>query len=90
VTPRQNPKRQYDPEYTASKVDSYANLILLCEAHHKLIDDNEDVFSGPQLEDLKRRHEERVAKALANTDHSPWVEGPDWPGSSTAPTSLHL
>lgn len=68
---------RHDPEYPDAKVDSYANLILLCKAHHKLIDDNADVFLAQQVEDLKRRHEERVAIALGNNDDSRWVVEPE-------------
>lgn len=68
---------RHDPDYPAPEVDSYANRILLCKAHHKLIDDNADVFPAEQLDDLKRRHEDRVAKALGGRNGSPWVEGPE-------------
>jgi hypothetical protein len=56
-------------------VDSYENLILLCKVHHKLVDDNEAVFSAVDLEDKKRRHEARVSAALG-ADVEGWVDEP--------------
>ncbi|HVX20664.1 MAG TPA: hypothetical protein VHB02_04890 [Acidimicrobiales bacterium] len=55
---------RHDPSYPIDKVDGYDNLILLCKAHHKLVDDNPEVFDTDMLEQAKERHELRVAKAL--------------------------
>ncbi|MGE0308258.1 MAG: HNH endonuclease, partial [Acidimicrobiia bacterium] len=66
-----------DVQYPADKVDAYANLILLCKAHHKLIDDNADVFPADLLEEIKARHEARVRRTLNMGSESPWVTEPD-------------
>lgn len=67
---------RHDPDYT-EPIDSYANMILLCKAHHKLIDDNTEVFPADQLDQIKNRHETRVARALGRDAGSPWVVEPD-------------
>lgn len=41
-------------------VNDIANLMLLCPACHKLIDDNPEKYPVPVLEKYKRRHEERI------------------------------
>lgn len=41
-------------------VNDIANLMLLCPACHKLIDDNPEKYQIPILEGYKRRHEERI------------------------------
>lgn len=40
--------------------DKLENLMLMCPAHHKLIDDNKDDYPESLLFDMKKRHEERV------------------------------
>lgn len=67
---------RHDPGYPSDIVDSYANLILLCKAHHKLVDDNCDVFPADLLDGIKRAHEARVRRSL-NRDDSDWIEEPD-------------
>ncbi|MBL8656847.1 MAG: hypothetical protein JNJ92_05730 [Altererythrobacter sp.] len=42
----------------------YANLILLCNVHHKVVDDNEAVFTVDRLTTLKSEHEAWVEQAL--------------------------
>lgn len=41
-------------------VNDIANLMLLCPACHKLVDDNPEKYPVPVLEGYKRRHEERI------------------------------
>ena len=67
---------RHEPMHT-EPLDSYANLILLCKAHHKLVDDNAEVFPAEDLVQLKHRHETRVARLLGRVDRSPWVVEPD-------------
>ncbi len=47
----------------------YANLILLCNVHHKIIDDNEGVWPVDRLKALKEEHEVWVEQSLG-LDHS--------------------
>lgn len=41
----------------ATSIGSYENHILLCEPHHKLIDDNPDIFKVDIILRIKREHE---------------------------------
>lgn len=42
----------------------YANLILFCNVHHKIIDDNEAVWTVERLKELKISHESWVEQSL--------------------------
>lgn len=66
---------RHDPAYSAELVDAYDNLILLCKAHHKLVDDNCDVFPVELLDKIKNAHEARVRRSLSH-ENSIWVEEP--------------
>jgi hypothetical protein len=66
---------RHDTAYPPPLVDRYANLILLCKAHHKLVDDNCDVFPADLLENVKTSHEARVRRSL-NQNDSDWIEHP--------------
>lgn len=76
IRARQPGGPRYDTEYPADLVDSYKNRILLCKVHHKLVDDNEEVFPAEALEEIKRRHERRV-KRLLGRSATGWTEPPD-------------
>jgi hypothetical protein len=65
-----------DPAYPSDQLDTYDNLILLCKAHHKLVDDNADEFPAVLLDHLKAGHEARVARSLSR-DESKWVQEPE-------------
>lgn len=51
-----------DPLMSTEKRNSYANLILLCNVHHKQVDSQFNFFSVDKLLEMKRNHES-------------WVEG---------------
>lgn len=38
----------------------FSNLLLLCDAHHRLIDDDEEFYTVEKLREMKRIHEERI------------------------------
>jgi len=44
--------------------DSYENLILLCEKHHKIIDAYRDMYTIEVLKKMKEEHEDSFAKRL--------------------------
>ncbi len=44
--------------------DKYANLILLCKVHHKLIDDQPSAYSVDRLAEIKSNHEGWVRERL--------------------------
>lgn len=49
--------------------DSYANLVLLCGVHHKIVDDNEAQYTVEALRQMKAEHEARV-RAVGTYDES--------------------
>lgn len=48
--------------------DSYANLILLCKRHHKVIDDQPAQYTVEELRRLKAAHEQWVSTTLGRPD----------------------
>ena len=42
----------------------YGNLVLLCSIHHKIIDDNDTIWTVPALHKLKQEHESWVEQSL--------------------------
>ena len=55
---------RFDPNFRADQIDSYDNLILLCKTHHKLIDDQSQLFTTELLSSFKQEHEARIADLL--------------------------
>ena len=41
---------------TAEERDKYSNLILLCQKHHKIIDDHEEKYTIEKLQEIKNEH----------------------------------
>ena len=58
---------RYDPDFAHARVDKYANLLLLCRVHHKLIDDQEIRFTVSYLTNLKASHETWVSARLGSS-----------------------
>lgn len=56
------PRGDYDLQ--SDKRDLYNNLILLCNVHHKLVDDQPNTYSVEKLSEMKNVHEEWVNKSL--------------------------
>jgi hypothetical protein len=48
--------------------DKYANLLLLCQKHHKIIDDHEDQYSVEKLHEIKNEHGKWVQASLNPAD----------------------
>jgi hypothetical protein len=57
-----------DSPLTAAQRDKYANLILLCRNHHKLVDDQPGTYTIARLHDIKEAHERWVRESLAEFD----------------------
>lgn len=58
--------KRFDPEWTVEQRNSFANLILLCTAHHKRVDGVDgDTYSVEELEEWKRAREADGMDALA-------------------------
>ncbi|TLS45651.1 hypothetical protein FE633_12800 [Streptomyces montanus] len=57
---------RFDPAMTNNQRRHIDNLVLLCVKHHQLIDDAETTarFDRAALEDIKRRHEDRIRRVL--------------------------
>ncbi len=59
-----------DSPLTAESRDRYDNLILLCNIHHKLIDDQPTTYSKQALKEMKASHEKWVRTSLQDFDPS--------------------
>ena len=55
-------------QHLISGRDKYANLILLCNIHHKLVDDQPKAFPIVGLLDMKQTHEAWVRRSLQGYD----------------------
>ena len=53
---------------TAEQRDLYSNLLLLCKAHHKLVDDNPAEYPVERLQHIKNDHERWVRESLEGFD----------------------
>lgn len=49
-------------DMSREELNSTNNLMLLCQEHHKMIDDNPTIFNGEYLREKKFEHESRVIK----------------------------
>lgn len=53
-----------DGEIDTKKRNEYGNLILLCKNHHKMIDDQPEIYTVDKLKSIKKSHENWVKKNL--------------------------
>lgn len=51
-------------DLTGEQRDKYNNLLLLCNVHHKLIDDQPNKYTVDALKEMKSHHEQWVKSAL--------------------------
>lgn len=64
---------RYDPNYEKNKVDTVANIILLCRVHHKKVDDQTHDYSSDRLRKIKEEHEQWVESRLSESQSwGPW------------------
>jgi len=49
-----------------AEVDTYGNRILLCKKHHKLVDDNENIYTVDVLKKMKNTHEQEIETHMKN------------------------
>jgi hypothetical protein len=54
--------KRYDPSQTEVERQGFANLIVLCAVHHRVIDDNETEYTRALLLEMKRAHEAKATK----------------------------
>ncbi|WP_046180580.1 SAVED domain-containing protein [Domibacillus tundrae] len=71
-TGKNAPRREYAEEYGINEenIDSIENLMLMCSACHHTIDTNVKAYPPDDLFEMKKRHEEWVAKRLAQNNQA--------------------
>src|SRR5262245_37125205 len=52
---------RYDPNQSSEDRHGFDNLLLLCNVHHKVIDDDEAAYTVERLVEMKKDHETRHA-----------------------------
>ncbi len=60
---------RHDRRQTDAERQSFANLVLMCGVHHKIIDDNETAFPVPRLRAMKANHERAAGKLRQLNNH---------------------
>ena len=56
---------RYNHNLSTDELDSCKNLILLCRVHHKIIDDQQGVYTTDKLSKIKADHEKWVSEKLS-------------------------
>lgn len=86
-----------DESFPIAERDCCENLILLCPAHHKIVDDHPDLYPADKLRHLKSIHEKRVRDLLAGRVRRPVqfgndgvVVSPGEQGNLECDTVLHI
>ena len=59
---------RYKEEMSEDELNSVDNIMLVCPTCHKLIDENQDIYTVDILRDMKRKHEERICKVTEVDD----------------------
>ena len=67
-------------ELSSDQRNKYANLMLLCNVHHKQIDDHEIHFTVERLSAIKAAHENWVKTCLSSFDHKRQKDDEQWAG----------
>jgi len=60
--------------------NTYSNLILLCNVHHKLVDDQTTTYTVENLQSMKAEHEAWVRSKLSGFDPKKQLEDERWAG----------
>lgn len=55
-------------EKNFAQIDTYKNRILLCKEHHKLVDDNEEIYTVDALNKMKNAHEKQIETHMRNSE----------------------
>lgn len=64
IVARENGGPRGNTSLSKEKRDLYSNLVLMCNNHHKVIDDQEKAYTIEVLNDIKKTHEDWVKKSL--------------------------
>ncbi len=67
VAQREDGPRGHDAD--RSNIDGFENLLLLCAADHKRVDEQPDIYTVDRLQQIKREHEKWAADRWAS-DHA--------------------
>ncbi|MCG3147733.1 MAG: hypothetical protein PCFJNLEI_01174 [Verrucomicrobiae bacterium] len=59
---------RFDPSQTDAERHAFENLILLCSAHHKVVDDQPNTYTVELLQDIKTMHEEGGNREVSPDD----------------------
>jgi hypothetical protein len=59
---------RFDKTQTNEERHGFANLVLLCRRHHKMVDAEPDVYSGEALEEIKSIREKEMGRPEQATD----------------------
>lgn len=55
---------RFDPKQSDEERHAFENLVLLCSAHHKIVDDQPGTYTVDLLQDIKKMHEEAGNREL--------------------------
>jgi hypothetical protein len=55
---------RYDASFDMQSIDGQENLLLLCRVHHKMVDDQNEAYTGDLLRTIKANHERWVEEKL--------------------------
>lgn len=69
-----------ESELTLEQRNKYANLILLCNVHHKQVDDQINSFTVDRLLSIKEEHEAWVKSSLSGFDGQRQADDERWAG----------
>ena len=64
---------RWNPKLNAEQLNSHENLILLCRNHHKIVDDQPEIYTAKKLRGWKRKHEEKAQPYLQGFSYSQFV-----------------
>lgn len=59
---------RYDPQFSSTQIDELDNFILLCGAHHKMIDDQFETYTAELLRQIRHKHETWVETKFKHED----------------------
>ncbi|NIP61463.1 MAG: hypothetical protein GWN01_05010 [Nitrosopumilaceae archaeon] len=51
---------RYNPSLGLKEFNDYKNLVLMCKTHHKIINDNETLYTVEKLREIKQNHESEM------------------------------
>lgn len=76
-----------DPTLSREQIDDESNLILLCPAHHAMIDKMPSQYPATQIIEMRDNHISRVARILASANGPIAPAGPAGPAANIPATT---